>query len=127
MPDGYLNVFRLTGTDDNCCDHGDRIPLVSILNTGYFEVSSTVNGNGNYYNHFLFELGKQYQMSIQQWKQNGTHWYEITIDGISKFKIENNQPKQFSNVELYASDPWYNPFTSDFGSICNIKIQQGEG
>ena len=90
-------------------------------------MSSSINSNGDFYKDFSFELGKEYQMSIQQWKHNGTYWYEIIIDGISKFKIENKQPRQYSSVELYTSDPWYEPFTSEFGSICNIKIQQGAG
>ena len=128
MPDAtWTTVIRLTATDDDCCDLGDRIIHVSIKNNGQFFVSSHVNGNNDYYKYFHFELGKNYQMSIQQWKQNEKYWYEITIDGLSKFKIENSQPKQFSNVKLYATDPWHAAFTSDFGSICNIKIQQEAG
>ena len=123
----WTTVIRLTATDDNCCDPGDRIPLVLINNDGYFEVSSHVNGDNNYLFLFYFELGKKYHMNIQQWKENEKYWYEITIDGLSKLKIENSQPKQFSNVKLYATDPWHAAFTSDFGSICNIKIQQEAG
>ena len=123
----WTMVFRITATDDDCCDLGDRIIHVQINDDGYFSVSSHVNGNSNYYKQFHFEVGKKYHISIQQWKENEKYWYEITIDGLSKFKIENSQPKQFSNVKLYATSPWQAAFTSDFGSICSIKIQQEAG
>ena len=42
-------------------------------------------------------------------------------DGES-YKIENEKPKNFENVKLYASDPWYAPFSSDIGMIQNVKI-----
>ena len=123
----WTNVFRFSGTDNDCCNNGDRIPAIKINKNGYFYVRSSVNGNGDYGQSYYFDLGKQYQMTIQQLKENGKYWYENIIDGTSKFKIENEQPKIFSNVKLYGSDPWYNPFTSDLGSICNINIIQPEG
>ena len=62
-------------------------------------------------------------MTIQQFKDsNGKYFYEIVIDGESKFKIENTQAQSFSDVKLYAGDPWYSPFYPYLGSFCNIKI-----
>ena len=122
----WTSVFHFSA-DGNYVNYGDRIPGLWIYNPGNFVISSAVNGNSNYYKEFPFVLGKQYQMTIQQFKDSdGKYWYEIVIDGESKFKIENTQTKTFSNVKLYASDPWYSPFSSDLGSFCDIKIRQSQ-
>ena len=122
---GWTNVFHFTaeGNKDN---YGDRIPALyidNINNQGYFHICSAINGNPNYRKNFDFELGKQYHISIKQFMDSGINWFEIIIDGESLFKIKNTQPKSFSSVKLYGSDPWYNSFTSDLGKICNFKIQ----
>ena len=121
----YQNVFHFTTSGDYNV-YGDRIPALWIannLNKPEFFIASAVSGNRDLFKRFDIELGKQYQITIKQFKASGT-WYEIIIDGESKYKIENTQPQSFSSVKLYASDPWYNPFSSTFGSICDIKIYQ---
>ena len=118
----WTNVFHFSADGDHV-NYGDRIPGFWIYNPGYFVISSAINGNSNYYQEFPIVLGKQYQMTIQQFKDNnGKYFYEIVIDGQSKFKIENTQAQSFSNVKLYAGDPWYSPFYSNLGSFCNITI-----
>ena len=123
---GWTNAFHFTA-NGNMENYGDRIPALYINSDGYFSICSAINGNLNYWENFDFELGKQYQITIKQFIDKGIYWYEIIIDGESRFKIENTQPQSFSSVKLYASDPWYNSFSSDFGSICNFKIQYLEG
>ena len=123
---GWTNVFHFTA-NGNYENYGDRIPALYINSNGYFQICSAINGNLNYWKNFDFELGKQYQITIKQFIDKGIYWYEIIIDGESRFKIENTQPQSFSSVKLYTSDPWYNSFSSDLGSICNIRIQQLEG
>ena len=128
---GWTNVFRFTANDIN--DHnldykfGGRIPAFFINSHGFFHICSEIDDNPNYCQNFDFELGKQYQITIKQFMETGIDWYEIIIDGESWFKKENTQPKSFSSVKLYASDPWYNSFSSDLGSICNVKIQYLKG
>ena len=121
---GWTNVFHFTA-DGNYDNYGDRLPALYINTGEYFHICSAVNGNANYWQNFDFELGKQYQITIRQFKTSReTYWYEIIIDGESRLKIENTQPQSFSSVKLYMSDPWYTSFSSDLGSICNVKIQQ---
>ena len=67
-------------------------------------------------------MGKKYHATIQQFKKDGKYWYEIIADGESSFKIENEKPRSFDNVKLYASDPWHAPFSSNLGIINNVKI-----
>ena len=124
LPLGHIaNIFQFS----NSLYIGDRLPSLSIRDEELY-VYSLVNGVHDYSYSFKYELGKQYQMTIKQVKAvNGKYWYEIIVDGESKLKIENTQPKNFQNVHLYGSDPSSIPFSSDMGSICNVKIHKGEG
>ena len=115
---GYANVFHFSADDNYRGPNYSRIPAVWIWSARFLFV------NSNHVHYFPILLGKQYQIIIQQFKDSyGKYWYEIVIDRKSKFKIENTKAKSFSNVKLYASDPWYIPFSSDWGSICDIKIR----
>ena len=108
---------------------GDRVPGLWINKDGhfYFHLTRSDNTDDNYHTNIDFVLGKTYHVTIQQSKEGNKYWYEIVIDGVSILKRENKQPKRFSNVKMYASDPWHAPFTSDLGSISHIKVEQGEG
>ena len=60
-------------------------------------------------------------------KDGGKYWYEIIVDGKTKLKVENKNPKTFSKVYLYASSPWYETLSSTVCKICNVKVQHGFG
>ena len=87
-------------------------------------IVSSVSGNANYSKDYKFSLGKQYDITIQQSKQNGKYWYEIWINGHLKFKVQNTKPRSFSNVKEYISDPWHPHFSSDLGTVSNLEIEQ---
>ena len=52
----------------------------------------------------------------------GMLWYDIIVNGSTFVSVANHQPRNFSNVKEYLSDPWYPAFTSDFGYVSNLKI-----
>lgn len=118
----WTNVFHFTSKSDKVY-YGDRIPALWINKGGHFSISSAVNGNLDYWTKINFEIKRQYQIIIKQFLESGKYWYEIITDGHSNLKIENTEPQNFSDVKLYASDPWHEPFSSDFGNICNVNIQ----
>jgi hypothetical protein len=120
----WLNVFHFTATNNDIGTHGDRIPGMWINKDGYFHICTSLNGNANACKNIGFELEKTYQVTIKQVKDGRQYFYEIIVDGISKFKEENKKPLKFSSVSLYGSDPWYDSFTSEFGSLCNVAINQ---
>ena len=128
--EGWINVFHFTA-DDNKAKYGDRIPVIFIKRktgseAGYFYIGSDISGKNSMAKYYDYELGKKYQITIKQFKDSGNkYWYEIIINAQSIFKIENTAPESFPNVKVYASDPWYNSFSSNLGSVCNLKIQQG--
>ena len=118
IPPTSSSVFRFTAGNEDCCNKVDRIPALFVTQAGEFFIANTKMGAFV----FAFELGKTYQITIRYFKECEKYWYEILIDGNSKFKIESTNPESFSNVKFYAGDPWHDPFSSDFGSICNVKI-----
>ena len=118
-----INVFHITA-NGNYHQHGDRIPAIWIYRNGDFHISSSINGDLDHWNRFAFDLEKMYQIIIQQFKESDKYWYEIIIDSESKYKTENTQLRSFPNVKFYASDPWYEPFSSDFGCVGNITISK---
>ena len=122
-PTAVFSVFHFTATNNDCCNDGDRIPAFWV-NSASFMFRAPIGSDYNYrYNSFNFVLGKSYHITI---KQSTAGWFEIIINGNSQVKVENKYgAKSYSTVKLYAGDPWYEPFSSDFGSVCNLKIQQG--
>ena len=118
---GWTNVFQFAPGIG-----GGRIPAFFINSDGYFHICSAVSDNKNYCYNFFFELEKQHQITIKQFNSSGKYWYEIIIDGESKIKKENTQPKSFASVNFYASNGVENTFSTDLGSICNVNIQNDE-
>ena len=119
VPSGTKNAYNFIAPNT-------RIPALWI-NNNYLSFRSSVNGDGDYSTDVNYEIGKTYQIVQHQFIENGKYWYEIIIDGVSILKMENTQPTSYSSVTVFASDNPHDPFSSDLGSICNIKIQQGEG
>ena len=121
--DGHLkNVAHFT-TDENCCSHGQRIPSFSV---GYstFRIDSSVNGNGNYIKEFNYELGKYYNIIIQQYEEEANVWkYEIKINGQLNHSDTNENHQTFKDVKFYAGDSWHSKsFTTEFGKVWDMRI-----
>ena len=121
----WTNAFRFTSTTGNHGSDGDSIPALFIGNHGEFILRSSISNDFHYNKNIEFEKGRMYHITIGQQIDNedGKYWYEIFVDGNSELKEENKNHKSYNNVKLYASDSFVDPFISDFGSICNVKIQ----
>ena len=75
-------------------------------------ISSAVNGNKDFNKIIEWdekpELGKWTSIAISQtYGDDKTYTYQIEVGGKTVFSEKNNQPKEFSNVKVYASDPWH--------------------
>ena len=85
-----------------------------------------VNDNNHNHNKFKIELGTLYHVVIHQIKDDDNkYWFEIIIDGESKWKLENFIPKTFSTINFYTSSPWYDSFTYEYGYVCYVNIHHG--
>ena len=106
----WENIFQFTKGGSHA-QYGDRIPAMWAHRDGYFMISSAVSGDKNHRYKFAYEFGKQYQVVIQQHqKTDGKVMYEIIIDGLLMYEIENTLPKNFTNVKVYLSNKWQQPF-----------------
>ena len=124
-PITVVNVYSFLTTHDGIIKH-QRIPAFFIY-PDLLSFRSRVNGQWGYRKDFNYEVGKTYQITHHQFIENGKYWYEIIIDGLSKWKVENTQPNSFPSVRFFASDNYHDSFTSDLGSICNFKLQSSGG
>ena len=73
--------FKGNGGTNNCCNNGDRVPIVQLRDNGELYFINSVNGNGNAHFHTAVETNKWLEIEIEQTKMDG--------------KVENNQ-NQFS-------------------------------
>ena len=135
------NIITFT-TGEKCCHYGTRIPAVYCSRfeddddgKSYirFLFISALNGNGNRFIPYTpkgqdaIALGKQYDITIQQSHMRGRYYrYEVFVSGKRIINEVNGSAKRFNNVKLYTSDPWYPAFTSDLGTISNLKIENHE-
>ena len=46
-------------------------------------------------------------MMFEIFIQSGNYFFDVTIDGVSKVHIQNNNARNFTNVEIYAGDKYY--------------------
>ena len=76
---------------------------------------------------FNATLEQQYHVVIRQQYSKSKAMYEIEIDGEIVLSEENKEPKELSNVMIYASNPWRFSFTSQYGKLENFKATHGPG
>ena len=117
-----VNVFRITNTDHNYNELGDRIPAFFVFQNKQFGFFFRVNGNDNYATKYDYELNKQYHIELSQKKNSdGKAIYKIIINGETIHEVINTTPKIFDNALLYLSDVHYDTFTP-YGSLANLRI-----
>ena len=103
----------LKGGDQS--NHGDRIPAFWVgknsQNLRRFAIHSSVGNNKNYGFHKRFPQGTKRHYLIHQYQAcDGKDYFEVKRDDNSLLKVENTNAQDFSNVKVYASDPWYDTF-----------------
>ena len=105
--------------------YGERIPALwgNGGSSPHFHVTSAINGNHNYHKDFNIPtnlIGTWIKLRMSQRKlTNGSYVFEYFMNNNMVHSVINNQPAVFKNVTVFASDPWYPPFS---GSLRNIEI-----
>lgn len=109
---GWNNAIHFTNGPD-FGTYGSRIPT-TFFNKDEMRINTAISGNNNnVYHGQLPELNIWTQIVISQILENDQYIHRIIIDGNEVRKIENTLPAIFTNVTVYACDPWY-------------KVQNGE-
>ena len=101
---------------------GKRIPAVFInINSRKLHFTHAVNGMANYIVNGEAtdnKLNDNHHIEIhQRYVSRGDYRYFIKINGTEIHSTINSDARQFYNVNVYASDPWYenvNGFISNF-------------
>ena len=122
LTEEWHNLFHMTTTDANCCDPGDRVPVVLANRDKYFYLSFGINGKGDYAVKYHYNLNQLYNIEFSQNKNsNGEAVYKISVDGTIFHEVINTTPKNFQSAKLYLSSPWSASF-APHGTLSNLKI-----
>ncbi|XP_012563357.1 uncharacterized protein LOC105848004 [Hydra vulgaris] len=120
----WTSVIHLTIGGDNGND-GSRTPGVWFSNdeSGSLQIASSVNGDisHSFYTKPL-QLNEWSSIRISQYQFNEVYMYAIYLNGVNVYNIQNTQPKSFSNVFLYAANPWVD---SADATIKDLRIING--
>ncbi|XP_065660512.1 uncharacterized protein LOC124810993 isoform X1 [Hydra vulgaris] len=124
---GWHSVIHFTISNDRF-KYGDRIPAVLFHEdgSGRLRIAASINNIINrVFDTGPIELNKWSNIEVCQTSKS-THFdlyiYTIRINGQIVFSEINYQPESFSNVKIYASNPWYE---SQNGSIRNFFVING--
>ena len=123
----FKNSLHLT-IGGSLGDYGDRTPAIwpSTPTGGKMFIASAVNGDENY-KHWPDRppVGEWTPIQISQTCEEGKYLYRIVIGGEEVHAVENTEPREFQDVKVYASNPW---FEAQPGSIRNLVIDSsGQG
>ena len=112
LSETWCSAIHLT-QNENSKTIGDRTP--SVFLSGKPSISkisfrSAVNRNiDHYYDSFAIpKINELTHFEIhQRYVSGGKYRYFIKMNDQEIFSIINNEARQFYNVKVYASDPWY--------------------
>ncbi|XP_065641517.1 uncharacterized protein LOC105843224 [Hydra vulgaris] len=118
-----LSVFHLTTSYDYGI-YGYRTPAMWVQDPGVFYICSAVNSNFDFCQVTKVIVPNNWNsIKISQELFEGKYIYSIEHNCITVFTQENTDPQEFSNVQVYVSDPWYEVQP---GLIRNFKITNGK-
>ena len=120
------------GIGGNDAEYGDRTPSIMFLPSDgmhppKLHISSAIDGNSNYdfevYNNhnaaLPFYEWTHVEMS-QLLRPDESYQFIIRIAGQTVAKLTNTDPREFSDVKVFASDMYYTPAKA---RIHNLTIQ----
>ena len=111
---GWHNVLHFT-TGRDLHDPGSRIPGVWFFPNGKnqarsLHICSDVNEEVNTcFNSHMIPRNEWTQINIKQELINGRYMYQILINHQLVHEVENQSPRMYKNVTIYAGDPFYSP------------------
>jgi hypothetical protein len=116
-----LNVFRMTSTDNNYGNHGDRIPAVFVERENRFTFVAPATAIT-----WSFQLNTLYHIEIKQDFHESSKFgiYCIKINGEIQLSCQKiKSPRTFDDVKIYTSDHWHESF-ANYGKLSNLLIRK---
>jgi len=125
----WQSVLHFTANDANIAQYGDRNPAIwfwaSTDGTSRLHICSGVSGvTNNCYNSRLFSEGEWISVQVSQTLQDDLYIYVIQLQGEAVLTLVNTQPEAFTDVTVYAADPWHAALN---GEIRSIYVNPSEG
>ena len=89
---------------------GARVPAI-YFTKDQLRTRTGINSNNNYeYNDKdPFSLYEPTKVEINQLYIGGKYMFNVIIGGVTKHSRVNENPKSYTDVKVYASNPWMNP------------------
>ena len=119
---GWTSLLHLTIGGDNS-QHGDRTPAIFFNPRFGIYICSTVGQDYDYCQNsspLRPTPGIWTNIEIGQ-RENGNRLsYYISVAGKEMHSVINNEPREFTDVKAYISDPWHTPQP---GFIRNLSIE----
>ena len=124
QPKEHKGIIRLTNTDGNWGEPGDRIMGVWTDDT---ESDSSkplyIAGAGSFFiTKTLYSLNQWIHVDIRQVLRDGSFFYIVTINNKTEHEVENKEPQVHEDLVLYTSDRFHE---AAVGVIRNINITSG--
>ena len=119
---GFTNILHLTIGQDHS-DHvvGNRIPAIFYHRKRGLHVTYAIGNKPNYYKDIPnIPLKKWTKIVLSQSKSGSVTNFKIQVPGAAPVSVENPAPQDFSNVKVYAADPWWN---TQPGAIRKLSIK----
>ena len=101
---------------------GDRTPALWIHKTRGVYISTTLNGKpavGKSFPTKKPSINEWTTVEISQSKKGSKYMFSLVVKGETLWIVENSEPKEFSDVHVYASSDWY---VAQAGSIRGLQI-----
>ncbi|XP_047146664.1 uncharacterized protein LOC124819252 [Hydra vulgaris] len=124
---GFHSVLHFTVGND-LSNYGDRTPGLWFQqhdsNFTLLHIAVPINENPNRQIYIdALPLNVWTNVVISQQRVDSKYVLTIALNKTNVLFINNNKPRTFKNVKVFASDPWYPPHN---GSIKNVILENGE-
>ena len=87
-------------------------------------IASSVGSSTSFSVYKRLEPGRKYHVLVHQFQRcNGKDYFQVKFNNWSKELVENTNAQEFSDVKVYASNPWYNTFDGKLENL--VYTNQG--
>ena len=121
-PRGWTSLLHLTIGGDKAL-HGDRTPAI-FFHPGFgIYICSSVGQDTDYCytsSSHRPDPGIWTDIEIGQRENGNRLTFYISVSGEEVHSVTNTETREFTDVQVYASDPWY---TAQPGYIRNLSIE----
>ena len=101
---------------------GTTMILTDTEKLAFFELKQPLITIGPKILSYHVVPNKTYNLQITQFLEETNIQTEVKVNGYQVFKGQNTRARQFPHPKAYFSSPWADAFTSEFGTVKNVKI-----